>query len=363
MRSVHSISASATPNTSDASRMAAPSAQDGFLFAIAVYHPVPGKYDLPGDYDLSEERLATIKLGNVPVTIEHRGITEAVATVQLAKMEVSTKNVAGALDLLGAKTPHKRPIGAVLTNWKGHDQRWYCLFAIDHSTVPVIAKLIRYGALRGVSLTHVDGSALPLELSLCVRPARPECHIIRLSNSLESQLNYMRSLITPATMSTPVQTPLEKAIESLSEDDRKLITARFADLVNAVDSAKKEADVAKTEAEKLAKENQGANINVDVVAKQIQMMAEQLNPELKATYYCEPENLINDIKSMDPTQLLRATDRMICACTKQMMDLRANKAISEAAPPSRKRTIQEAEDTDEPKDPLARALAETFELE
>ena len=341
--------------------MAASSTHDTFLYAIAVYHPVPGKYDLPGDYNLEPARLSKIRLENVPVTIEHQGITEAVATVQTAKLPVSTENVAGALDLLGAKTPHKRPVGVVLTNWEGADRRWYCLFAIDNATVPVVAKLIRLGALRGVSLTHVDGSTLPLELSLCVRPARPECHIIRLSNSLQSQLGYMRKLIIPLTMSTP--TPLEKAIESLSEEDRKLITARFADLVNAVDSAKQEAEAAKTQAEQLAKESQSANINVDVVAKQIQMMAEQLNPELKATYYCEPENLINDIKSMDPTQLLRATDRMICACTKQMMDLRANRTISEAAPVTRKRTIEESEDTDTPKDPLARALAETFELQ
>jgi hypothetical protein len=341
--------------------MAASSTQDSLLYAIAVYHPTPGKYKLPGDYDLEPDRLAAIKLENVPVTIEHQGITEAVATVQTARLPVSTENVAGALDILGSKTPHKRPIGIVITNWQGADKRWYCLFAIDNATVPVIAKLIRLGALRGVSLTHVDGSNLPLELSLCVRPARPECHIIRLSNSLDSQLGYMRKLIIPLKMSTP--TPLEKAIESLSEEDRKLITARFADLVNAVDGAKQEAEAAKSQAEQLAKESKSANINVDVVAKQIQMMAEQLNPELKATYYCEPENLINDIKSMDPTQLLRATDRMICACTKQMMDLRADRTISEAAPVSRKRTIAESEDTDAPKDPLARALAETFELE
>jgi len=81
-------------------------------------------------------------------------------------------------------------------------------------------------------------------------------------------------------------------------------------------------------------------------------------------YYCEPENLINDIKTMDPTQLLRATDRMICACTKQMMDLRADRVISAEPAVSRKRSHAESEITDEPpKDPLARALADTFELE
>lgn len=348
---------------SGASRMAESSTQTDILYGICVYHPVPNKYKLHGDYNLSKERLKKINLGNVPVTIEHRGISEAVATVQTAKLPVSSTNVASALDLLGNSAPHKRPVGVVLTNWEGNDGRWYCMIAIDNKTVPVIAKLVRLGALRGVSLTHVDGTNLPLELSLCVRPARPECHIIRLTNSLENQLLYMRKLIIPPSMSTPAPTPLEKAISTLSDEDRKLITARFSDLVSAVDSAKKEAEVAKTEAEQLAKDGQGNNINLDVVAKQIQMMAEQLNPELKATYYCEPESLINDMKTMDPTQLLRATDRMICACTKQMMDLRAAQTISTEQPVSRKRKIEEAETTDEVRDPLARALAETFELE
>lgn len=345
--------------------MAASSTHDGTLFAIAVYHPRPGKHSLPGEYDLPRKRLQKMPIGNIPVTIEHQGIREATASVQAAKLELSAATVGAALDILGLQYPHKRPVGVVLTNWEGHDHRWYCMIALDTASVPVIALLIRLGALRGVSLTHVNGTGLPLELSLCVRPARPECHIIRLSNSLPSQLKYMRELIIRTTMSAAAApSALEKILSSLSEEDRQLVSARFADLVKAVDGAKQEADAARAEAEEAAKQQKSNDVNVDVVAKQIQMMAEQLNPELKATYYCEPENLINDIKSMDPTQLLRATDRMICACTKQMMDLRADRTISSAPTPSRKRTITEAELAEEPaKDPLARALADTFELE
>ena len=33
--------------------------------------------------------------------------------------------------------------------------------------------MIEKGALRGLSLTHIDGTSVPLEVSLCHEPARP----------------------------------------------------------------------------------------------------------------------------------------------------------------------------------------------
>lgn len=353
---MQSISASAAAITSPASAMAASSAQPDIMYAIAVYHPLPGKYKLVGDYDLPASRLRQMDLAGVPVTLEHAGIHEAVAALSIAKLAPSGTNVGAALDVLGSDEPHKRPVGAVLCHWEGRDQRWYCLLTLSTSTPSVLLPLIRLGALRGVSLTHVCDTTTPLELSLCVRPARPECHIIRVSANLQDQLAYMRSLINPPSMTEP--TPLEKAVAALAEPERALVTARFADLIQAVDTAKKAAQAAKEEAERA--QSGKADVNMAVVAAQIKSMAQQLNPKYLETYYCEPETLINEMSSMDPAQLLRATDRMLCACTKQMMDLRSQTADPPA--PSRKRSHSATEEA-APADPLTRALAATFELE
>lgn len=336
------------------------------LYAVSVYHPEPGKHKLPGDYDLTAKQLASMPLDNIPVTMEHSGIHEAITLLKLTRQELKPHNVGIALDGVGASAPHKRPFGVVLQNWEAPDKRWYCLLALDVDAFPSLRDLITLGALRGVSLTHEVSSMTALEISLCVRPARPECHIIRASSSLPSQLRYMRGLITPPSMSEP--TPLEKVIAALSEEDKALVTARFEDLMKAVDVANEQAAATKTElvaatkaAEEAASTANTNEVNMNMVAQQIKIMADQLNPELKDTFYCDPDNLIEEMKSRDPAALLRATDRMICACNKQMMELRSSRmTTSEPAPPARKRKISETEPV---ADPLTRALAETFELE
>lgn len=360
---MHSISVSAAASTSAASAFVAPFTHSDMLYAIGVYHPEPGKHDLPPDYALSREELQKMPLDNVPVTMEHAGIHEAVTLLKLFRKPLEPKNVGSALDGVGQASPYKRPVGIVMQNFEARDRRWYCLLAIDIEAYPSLRDLIALGALRGLSLTHEVSSMTALEVSLCVRPARPECHILRTSTSLLSQLDYMRELITRERMSE--QTPLQKVINSLSEEDKALVTARFEDLMKAVDAANQQATEAKNDlvaankAVEDAKSQAASNeVNMDVVARQIKIMADQLNPELKDTFYCDPDNLIEEMKSKDPVALLRATDRMICACNKQMMELRANNVVT-SEPPSRKRKLSE----NEVADPLARALAETFELE
>ena len=150
--------------------MAASSAQSDPLYAIAVYHPLPGKYKLAGDYDLPRARLAQMDVDGVPVTLEHAGIHEAITAVSVAKLAPSAQNVGAALDILGDNDPHKQPVGLVLCHWEGRDGRWYCLFSLGGGARAVLLPLVRLGALRGVSLTHVYDTNVPLELSMCVRP-------------------------------------------------------------------------------------------------------------------------------------------------------------------------------------------------
>jgi len=181
------------------------------------------------------------------------------------------------------------------------------------------------------------------------------------------QHNYMRSLITRPSMTDAdaKMTPLETAMSTIGEAERKLITARFADLVKACDEMKTQLVDAETERDKATTALKAASNApaTEMLEKQIKMMAEQLNPEIRSTYYCDADTLIGELTSDHPATLLRAADRMLCACNRQMMELRAKPSEPAAEPPRPKRAIAEVEAAEaDTSDPIARALAETFTI-
>lgn len=336
------------------------------LYCVGVYHPRPGKYDMPGDYDLSADVLRAMRIDHRPVTVEHTGIRSAVAELTSQNRELTPASVGGALDAIGNGA---EPVGIVVHSTEGADGRFYALFAVDNETYPSVPFLIRAGALRGLSLTHKIGTPpLALELSLCVRPARPECHVLRVSSSLTDQLDYLRTaIIPPSTMEN--KTPLQTVIDNLPEADRTLVTARFADLMSALDTVKGELKDAKETSDReiaAAKEavTQNATVNSKLLEQQIRMMSEQLNPEIREAYYCEADPLIEELTSDNGATVLRATDRMICACNKQMMQMRADSVTTRPSAPKRKAEaeLEPPAPEEQHQDPVTRALAETFEL-
>lgn len=333
------------------------------LYYVGTFHPVPGKYEMPPDYQLSAEQLRGMRLDNLPVTIEHKGIRQAVAELLGSGTELTPSSVGAALDAQGGD---RAAVGIVVHSAEGADGRFYALFAVDVENFPVVPMLVRAGALRGLSLTHrVGDPPLPLELSLCVRPARPECHVMRASSSLRDQLDYMRRAIIRPTMDA--KTPLQNVIDSLSEEDRKLVTARFADLMSAIDKANQEAKEAQEASAKAVEEAKQtaakqSEVNTSLLESQIRMMSEQLNPEIRKAYYCEADPLIQELTSDNGATVLRAADRMICACNKQMMEMRASTLTTREGPPKRKAEAEHPDDPAAEQDPITRALAETFSV-
>lgn len=334
------------------------------MYCVGVYHPLPGKYDLPGDYDLKADVLRKLSVDGLPVTIEHRGIRTAVANLLHNDKKLTPLAVGEALD---AQKNGEQPVGIVIHSVEGHDGRFYALFGVDEVKYPAVPFLVNAGALRGLSLTHrVGDPPVALELSLCVRPARPECFVLRVSRSLTDQLDYMRNAITRPSMSE--KTPLQQLIDNLPEADRTLVTARFADLMTALDNAKseltKQEEKAQMEIEEAKKAaSQTATFNNQLLKDQIRMMSEQLNPDIRQAYYCEADNLIDELTSDTPATVLRAADRMICACNKQMMQMRAAN-VPRPDPPKRKAEDERPEPEAEPshEDTIRRALTERFEL-
>jgi len=342
------------------------------LYCVGVYHPRPGKYAMPDDYVLTADELRCMPLNRLPVTVEHAGIRDGVAALLAAKRALTPLAIGESLEALGRDCA--APVGVVITHREGADGRFYALFAIDTAAFPAVPMLIRTGALRGISLTHcLPKPPIAVELSLCVRPARSECYVMRSATDLMEQYDYMRRLITQPAMETPAvdaKTPLELAMTQLSGEDKQLVTARFADLMAACDKmslALTSEKAARAKADTALEAAKGSG-NSKMLEAQIKMMASQLNPDICATYYCSADTLMSELSSDHPATVLRAADRMICACNRQMMELRAGKLpTTPAEPRGQKRRAEPDPDTGRTEtvgveaDPVARALAANFE--
>ena len=324
------------------------------MYYVGTFHPLPGKYPMPPGYNLTRAELLSMRYDKLPVTVEHNGIRQAVSALLERGAALTPAAVGAALDGLGGD---RVPVGIVHHAAEGADGRFYALFAVDDA-FPVIPMLVRAGALRGLSLTHqVNVPPLALEISLCMRPARPECSVLRASPCLRDQLDYLRELITRPAMES--KTPLQAAIDSMSDTDKQLVTARFADLMAAIDKANEQVKTAEavsaaavTAANEKAKQTA---TNTDLFESQITMLCDQIDPGIREAYFCEAKPMIEELTSEHTATVLRAADRMICACNKQMMEMRA----SAVTRPKRK---AEAEPEVEGDDPISRALAETFSV-
>lgn len=326
------------------------------MYYVGTFHPLPGKYPMPPGYELTRADLLAMRYDKLPVTVEHNGIRRAVSALLAADAQLTPAAVGAALDGIGGDSV---PVGIVHCAAEGADGRFYVLFAVDTDAFPVIQMLVRAGALRGLSLTHqVDVPPLALEISLCLRPARPECRVLRASASLRDQLDYLRKLITQPVMES--KTPLQAAIDSLSEPDKQLVTARFSDLMAAIDKANVDIKTAREEsAAAIARAKEKADqaaTNTELFESQLTMLCNQIDPSIREAYFCEAKPMIAELTSDHSATVLRAADRMICACNKQMMEMRANAVVSR---PKRKAETEVEQESD---DPITRALAETFEV-
>ena len=87
----------------------------------------------------------------------------------------------------------------------------------------------------------------------------------------------------------------------------------------------------------------------------------QLNETLRDTYFCKTEDLIEELNSDDAAVVRAATDRMICACNRQMMEDRANVAEARTTPVAKRKPEPVAVEEEEPStDSVVDALRATF---
>jgi hypothetical protein len=312
------------------------------IYLVGVYHPKPGKYSLPPGYDLTRDQLQAISIQNIPLTIEHSGIFQAVKDVDHAGAGIDGKRIGDALDRIAEQDALKAPVGVVVEGRESEiDGRWYCLAGLDLETYSDIPFLVNVGALKGLSLTHVEASSLvAVEISLCHHPARPECFVYKVCPTYVEAQKYMRACCSKADLRTspagnmsnetatdasPSLT-FNEAIDAMDDSTRNIVAAKFDQMVKAVEAAQKnqaQANKLKDEAEKrasdLQKTKSAQDANYQLLKQQLGIMGQRFNKDILDNYSCTPEQLVDEFKSSDEAVLKSGLQRVIMACNHQLM--------------------------------------------
>lgn len=258
---------------------------------------------------------------------------------------------------------------------------WFYIAAVIPTEFPSVEFMIKKGALRGLSLTHIDGPNTPLEVSLCHEPARPGCHIKLISERLKQAVSYKRLLMQGVTepkvfetIMAAEKTMLETVLDELPEDKRAIVAARMAEMVEQCDKQKARADEAEkahaSEAEKLVaateklkKAESQADANVGLLKQQVEILMQNLDAATIDNFAVQAERCTPLLESDDPNAIRRTVDRLLCAANHTLMQ---RKASLVTASRKRKAEVEEVEEDVEmaptPQSALSRAMASTFTL-
>lgn len=149
------------------------------------------------------------------------------------------------LSQLAVTAPEKAPIGHVLSAFLAPDGAAYCVLELDDSAYPRMSEMINKEKIKGVSLTHLAETLTPIEVSLCVEPARPGAMIRLATSDLKLATIYTNELKegrirTDKTMDAANDKPteIERVLALLSEADRDIIQTRLIAMSKAAMDAK-----------------------------------------------------------------------------------------------------------------------------
>lgn len=337
-----------------------------YWYAVATWAPngpCPKAYELPAVH----RRSLSHQLPGVPVTVEHAGIEEAVAQIDKAGAPSTKSMLFASLTKVSHDTnaPHKLPVGAVTDSWIAEDGRAECAVVV---TSPAIQHLIGMGLLGSVSLTQHEErdkhqkliSASPLEMTVCVLPARPGAKIIHSglssddvavykASSVESSyqqpkrslmmssLNVQTPVLPPAVPAAgmqPVATPaddmdgIDEAFKAMPEQARKKMATMFQGKLNQFKlllaaKTKDEATILKLQHELKSK---SATTDRDLVflKRSLATLAAQMPPDVRAMYALDDDSLgdtISDYQSGDRERMAEATLRTVL-CASRALQMR-----------------------------------------
>lgn len=189
---------------------------------------------MPDGYALSQSERETIasQLTGIPITVQHANVRERVGSIPATQL-LTPALMQETLD----------SCGLVIAAWVKNDGAVMAIFFVNNQCQRVI-DLIKMGQLSCVSLTHVEATSTPVELTLCTIPARPGSTIVLSCADLKEAYSYKASseVGVNSNMETAAdvvqKTPLQTILEGLPAEDRKLVEARMTAMMQAVDTAR-----------------------------------------------------------------------------------------------------------------------------
>ena len=333
------------------------------IFAMASPHCFyVGKYYVPGlkdngvaGYVLDEGALQSLakNLVGCPVTFEHHGIVEASSNLPARP---SSGLVISALARASKQTkdPSKRPISVITDAYKNGRNEWCCVFPLNTQLFPRLCAMIDSGALRGLSLSHFESDThrVPLEVSLCVNPARPGCYLdgialpspsaVRVYKAIDMSIAHTTQL--QSTMSdTAATTPAAPAAEaspdkgihatlaSMSEEQRSLVSAALESMQKRLDASEELKSNMQQENETL---KQAQAIDKALLQSQIQTFISQIGADRCKQFGLSSETCSQALQSENTNTLRRQIDRMLmCANTHMMSQMTGVAAVAAPAEP------------------------------
>lgn len=313
------------------------------VFFSACVHPdtknVELAKDMPPGYWLEENELCKMAkmAGGIPLTFEHSGITKAVETLVSSGSRLDSKNVRYQLEELSKQNPVNTIIGTITAFWKSASGAWWVNLHLDDK-FDSIAWLINRSHVRGVSLTHIEDATtnekIPLEVSLCKVPARPQCFIYRGFRRPFEAIEYMRSMQrgdiadptsvtmasineTPAVEQTPETTTtppllsrIEEVLEGLSAENRKIIEDRLITASSNMDKAISQME----ETKRLS------NITESNLKAQVGVLKAHIDPEILTNCHIDNEQYLADLYSNNANDVRRTLDRVLIAANMTLMN-------------------------------------------
>lgn len=309
-----------------------------------MYYPCvgPARNVLDEFYSLSDDQLLTLRMQmpGLAITYNHVGIANALWRALANQQHVRAGDVKA--EFKKSTRPEESVLGEVTDAWAGPDGAQWCSFKLYGGEFSGVGEMIKNGLLRGVSLTHYrKAPVVPLELSLCKTPARPQCsvrHIARSPLNFQRYKGLVLSGAIPSAMATPTAPDMQDAdkaltvIKSLPETEQQLLMAAFNgmndQLNNAVQASKtKEEEAAKKFADMEASYKskiEQAGIDSTILASELRGFQETLGavlanrPELAKIVSCK-ELADNCLKGMSHQQMNGMNALVTCASKAVMM--------------------------------------------
>lgn len=317
---------------------------------------------LPPGYTLTKAERETLcsRMVGIPITVQHHGIKTTVARMSNTKL-IQPAELVRAVDAAG---------GIVISAWLTPTGAVMALFSIPDGCGRV-HMLIQSGHLGCVSLTHMENVLLPLELSLCTVPARPNSRIVHVASTLQNAFKYKAACEAAGTSTPNMDTTtsqstsaLELILAALAPDARKLVEARFSEMMTAVTEARDKEQAAMRAKDKMAE--------ITTVDKKLlnhhlaHLMT--LIPNTTKDMYCMNTESTFDALAQAPPGVLHSVSNLIKCASHAMAQTQQHTGRQPAEPmlggstetAKRSREPDPANDSGAEMTPLQKALADQF---